>query len=108
MKNLSEQISHLRNLVKKNDFGEARIICEKLLRNNQIHVELNFLLGLIYNKLHLHKRSEEQLLNTLYLNPNYYDALVELSLIYEKNGQHQKASIFRERAFRISNKAEES
>jgi len=108
MKNLNEQILHLRNLVKKNDFGEARILCEKLVRNNQAHVELNFLLGLIYNKLHLNKRAEEQLLNTLYLDPNYYDALVELSLIYETNGHHQNASIFRERAFRISNNAEES
>lgn len=104
MKNLNEQILYLKNLIKKSDFGEARILCEKLIRNNQTHVELNFLLGLIYNKLHLQKRAEEQLLNTLYLDPNYYDALVELSLIYETSGQHEKASAFRERAFRISNK----
>jgi tetratricopeptide (TPR) repeat protein len=108
MKNLKEQISDLRKLLKKKKFSEARILCEKLLRNNQSHIELNFLLGFIYSKLHLNKRAEEQLLKVTYLDPNYYDAIVELSLVYEVNGDHAKASLFRERAFRISNKAEKT
>ncbi len=108
MKNLNEQILNLRELIKKNNFGEARILCEKLLKNNQSHVDLNFLLGFIYNKLHLYQRAEEQLLKTTYLDPNYYDAIVELSLVYEVKGEHKKASLFRERAFRISNKVEKA
>ena len=108
MKNLNEQISDIRKLLKKSDFAEARILCEKLLRKNQTNVELNFLLGFIYHKLHLRKRAEEQLLKTTYLDPNYYDAIVELSLFYEASGEHTKASLFRERAFRISNKTEKT
>lgn len=104
MQKLNEEITGLKKVIKKSDFSEARIICEKLLRDNQSHVELNFLLGFIYNKLHLSERAEELLLNTIFIDPNYYDALVELSLLYEKMGQHDKASSFRERAFRISNK----
>jgi len=105
MKRLSEEISDLKKVIKSGDFSEARINCEKLVRDNQAHVELNFLLGLIYNKLHLSSRAEELLQNTIFIDPNYYDALVELSLLYEKIGQHEKASSFREQAFRISNKA---
>lgn len=105
MQKLNEEISELKKVIKKCDFSEARILCEKLLRDNQSHAELNFLLGLIYNQLHLSERAEELLQNTIFIDPNYYDALVELSLLYEKMGQHQKASNFRERAFRISNKA---
>ena len=104
MKKLYEEISVLKEVIKNGDFAEARISCEKLLRDNQTNVELNFLLGFVYNKLHLDSRAEELLQNTIYVDPNYYDALVELSLLYEKMGQHDKASNFRERAFRLSNK----
>ena len=104
MNNLNENISNLKSVIKKGDFADARIICEKLMRDNQAHVELNFLLGSIYNKLNLHQRAQEQLENTLYLDPNCYNALVELSLFYEKIGEHKKASNYRERAFRISSK----
>ena len=105
MKKLSEEISDLKIIIKSGDFSDARIICEKLVRDNQSHAGLNFLLGFIYNKLHLTSRAEELLQNTIFIDPNYYDALVELSLLYEKIGEHEKASNFRERAFRISNKA---
>jgi tetratricopeptide (TPR) repeat protein len=104
MKKLYEEISVLKEVIKNGDFGEARISCEKLLRDNQTSAELNFLLGFVYNKLHLDSRAEELLQSTIYIDPNYYDALVELSLLYEKMGQHDKASNFRERAFRLSNK----
>lgn len=104
MKKLNDEISDLKKVIQKSDFSEARIISERLLRNNQSNAELNFLLGFIYNQLHLSERAEELLQNTLFIDPNYYDALVELSLLYEKIGQHEKASSFRERAFRISNK----
>ncbi len=107
MNKLNEEISGLKKVIKSGDISEARIICEILLRNNQAHVELNFLLGSIYNKLHLKSRAEELLQNTIYIDPNYYDALVELSLLYEKMGQHEKASSFRERAFRLSHKVTE-
>ena len=104
MKNLEEKISDLKTIIKSGNYSDARIKCERMLKSNQAHVELNFLLGCIYNHLELNSRAEELLQNTIFLDPKFYDALVELSLFYEKIGQNKKASIFRERAFRISNK----
>lgn len=104
MKNLEERIYDLKKIIKNENYSDARIKCENLLKKNQAHIELNFLLGFIYSRLNLNNRAEEILQNTIFLDPKYYDALVELSLFYEKIGQNKKASIFRERAFRISNK----
>ncbi|MEN8193536.1 MAG: hypothetical protein ABFS12_12015 [Bacteroidota bacterium] len=107
MINIDAKIKELKKLIRNNDYSDARILCERLVRDNQLHTELNFLLGLIYSKLNLKKRAQELLENTIYLDPNFYDALVELSLLYEKIGMHNKASNFRERAFRISHKITE-
>lgn len=103
MKNFDEKIEVLRKVLKQGDISEARIECENLIKNYPAHVELNFLLGFIFNQLGQKNRAEELLQNAIYIDPNYYNALMELSLFYEKNGQHEKASNFRERAFRISN-----
>nr|HPI20117.1 tetratricopeptide repeat protein [Candidatus Kapabacteria bacterium] len=63
-----------------------------------------FLVGLIYeaqNKLDL---SEQNYNKALYLNPNHYEAVVHLSLIYEKQGNIKQASLFKERAIKIHSK----
>ncbi len=104
MRELERKIQLLKILIKNRDYQGARIEGEKLIRSYPAHVELNYLMGSIYDKLNLLKRAEEFLNNTLNLDPNHYDALVELSLFHEKNGESKEASYYRERSFRIAHK----
>jgi len=101
---LQNDLESLKEILKSGDLAESRIICEKLISIHPAHAEINYLMGYIYDKLNLIKRAEEFLQKALILDPNHYDTLVELSLFHEKNGEHKKASIYRERSFRIANK----
>ena len=104
MDKLEEKLKLLRILLRNKDYSQARIECEKLIFIYSAHAELNYLMGTIYDRLNLVKRADEFLQNAISLDPNHYDALVELSLFNEKNGDKEKASIYRERAFRVANK----
>ncbi|MCF6271119.1 MAG: tetratricopeptide repeat protein [Melioribacteraceae bacterium] len=108
MEELKKEIDLLKEILKDGDLADARIICEKLVTNNPAHTEINYLMGYIFDKLNLIKRAEEFLQKALNLDSNHYDTLVELSLFHEKNGDHDKASLFRERSFRIANKITQS
>ncbi len=108
MDELNKEIGLLKEIIKEGDLADARIICEKLISINPAHTELNYLMGYIFDKLNLIKRAEEFLHKALNLDPNHYDTLVELSLFHEKNGEHDKASFYRERSFRLANKINQS
>lgn len=104
MTNIEDEIKSIKELIKVKNFADARIKGEKLVFVHSANAELNYLMGYLYDKLNLLKRAEEFLHNALNLDPNHYDALVELSLFHEKNGQKEDAAIYRERSFRIANK----
>ncbi|MBU1113577.1 MAG: hypothetical protein KKE09_00440 [Bacteroidetes bacterium] len=104
METIDNNIRVLKELIKNKDYAGARIIAEKLVRIHSAHAEINYLMGYIYDKLNLINRAEEFLHNALNLDPIHYDALVELSLFHEKNGDREKAAIYRERSFRVANK----
>ncbi len=104
MVNIEENITAIKELIKDKKYADARIKGEQVIFIHSANAELNFLMGYVYDKLNLVKRAEEYLHNSLNLNPNHYDALVELSLFHEKNGQSKEAAIYRERSFRIANK----
>jgi chemotaxis protein methyltransferase WspC len=104
MSDLESKIAFIKKSIKNGDLADARIASEKLVIIHSANAELNYLMGYIYDKLNLVKRAEEFLHKALNLDPNHYDALVELSLFHEKNGDSEKASIYRERSFRLANK----
>lgn len=104
MGDLDKQIALIKKTLKNGDLAEARIVCQKLVSIHPAHAELNYLMGFIFDKFHFLKRADEFLQKALNLDPNHYDSLVELSLFHEKIGNHDRASLYRERAFRLSNK----
>ncbi len=104
MTNIEKNIIIIKNLIKERNFVDARIKGEQLVFIHSANAELNYLMGYIYDKLNLIQRAEEFLHNALNLNPNHYDTLVELSLFHEKNGERDKATLYRERSFRIANR----
>ena len=108
MKNLEETISLIKSKIKDKDLADARILCEKIIYVHSANPEVNYLMGIIYDRLNLIERAEEFLHKALNLDPNHYDTLVELSLFHEKNGHRERARIYRERAFRIATRVPQS
>jgi tetratricopeptide (TPR) repeat protein len=102
MIDLTSEIDEIKKLVKENNLGEARIRCEKLVAQHPNNVEANFLMGMIYTSVKSFQRAEEHFEITLLLEPNYYDSLVQLSLLCERKGDRERAAIYRERSFRIA------
>jgi len=102
MIDINSEISAIKTLVKGNNIGEARLRCEKLVAQSPNNVEANFLMGMIYTSSKSFQRAEEHFEITLLLDPNYYDSLVQLSLLCERKGDRERAAIYRERSFRIA------
>ena len=104
MTKIESNLDFIKKSIKNGDLADARIMGEKLIIIHSANAELNYLLGYVYNKLNLVQRAEEYLNKAINLDSNHYDALVELSLFYEKSGDSEKASSYRERSFRLANK----
>lgn len=102
MTDLNREISEIKIFVKENNLGEARLKCENLVSRSPNNVEANFLMGMIYTAGKSYQRAEEHFEITLLLDPNYYDSLVQLSLLCERKGDRERAAIYRERSFRIA------
>lgn len=102
MADLTKDINEIKKLVKESNIGDARLKCEKLVSQHPNNVEANFLMGMIYTAVKSFQRAEEHFEITLLLEPNYYDSLVQLSLLCERKGDRERAAIYRERSFRIA------
>ncbi len=94
-------IEIIRNYANQSKFDEALNMCMDLINKNSINDEVYFLVGLIYEAQNKFDLSEQNYNKALYLNPNHYEAVVHLGLIYEKKGNTKQASLFKERAIKI-------
>lgn len=112
---LSEQIDSRGSLEGRKDlFNEAQRLadqgsllsalelCETFLRENPVHVQAHFLMGLILEALDNEERAEEFFNKAIYLDPKHYEALNHLSFVVEHRGDKKKAARLRMRAQRIS------
>lgn len=77
-------------------------LCETFLRENPVHVQAHFLMGLILEALDNEERAEEFFNKTIYLDPNHYESLNHLSFVVEHRGDKKRAVHLRRRAQRIS------
>ena len=77
-------------------------LCETFLRENPVHVQAHFLMGLILEALDNEERAEEFFNKTIYLDPNHYESLNHLSFVVEHRGDKKWAAHLRRRARRIS------
>lgn len=79
---------------------EAAERCETLLRKKSPPAGAHYLLGIIREAAGNTQDAEQLFRKTIYLEPNHYEALTHLSVIYDKKGDTQNARRFRERAAR--------
>lgn len=99
-----ESISKAKGLAGKGAFNEVLAICEKLLSEGAESAEIYYLLGQAEESTGNILMAEEYLEKAIYLNADFYDALVYLSLLYDRMGSPEKAASFRKRAKRVKSR----
>jgi len=94
-------ISAARRMADAGLYEEAQAACMKLLDKDPESAEVYFLLGQVAGSMDDYLRAEENLTKAIYLNADFHDALVYLSIIAERMGQSEKAANYRARALRV-------
>ena len=79
-------------------FVEAEAICQQSLRRGRPRAEVYCLLGLIHEAARRHDEAEACYLKALYLDPDHYESLIHLSLLYRQQGNDRKARMYLRRA----------
>ncbi len=79
-------------------FAEAEALCRHALSREQPHADLYCLMGLIHEAARRPTEAEECYLKALYLDPDHYESLVHVSLLYRQRGNDRKARMYLRRA----------
>lgn len=82
---------------------EAAQLCEAHLSLERTDTEAYLLLSKIYQELQQFSEAEQALQRAIYLNPKFYDALIELAVLKEQQGDFTTAKILRSRVQRLLN-----
>ncbi|MCX5818158.1 MAG: chemotaxis protein [Proteobacteria bacterium] len=97
-------LTRVRTLADRGKLKEALKLCEQFLKEHSDNKEAYYLMGLINLALDSFVRAEDFFQKALYLDPCYYEALLHMSLLYEKRDDQARASIIRERIKRFQEK----
>lgn len=93
-----------RQLADAGRLEDATAICESHLRKEGPSAQVYYLLGLLCDARGNPKASEYYR-KALYLEPNHYETLLQMSLLLEKSGDRVGARAFKRRAERVQQKA---
>lgn len=80
--------------------------CKDYLEHNFAEVEVYTLLGTLYQTKAEHNQAEQYFRKALYLNPNYYEALIQLALLKEHRGDLVGANILQQRIQKLQQNSE--
>ncbi len=79
-------------------FAEAEALCRQALSRERPHADLYCLMGLIHEAARRPNEAEACYLKALYLDPDHYESLVHVSLLYRQRGNDRKARMYLRRA----------
>jgi len=91
---LNVSIEDIKRLADSSDFKSAEKLCRSYLRSNSANAEVFSLLGLVQSAMGNTEAGEESFNKALYLDPDNYDALMNLGLLFENRGDKSKARLF--------------
>ena len=94
-------IAEAMKLADEGAFGKVVAICESLLAQGSESAEVYYLLGQAAGETGNGLMAEEYLRKAIYLNADFHDALMYLSILFDRMGNHEKATTFRKRAERV-------
>ncbi len=93
-------LDRVRQLGNRGALEEAAALCEQVLQKHSLNSEAYYLMGLLHDAADKHDLAEQCFLKSLYLDPDNYQVLVKLYLLYEHRGDSSRAKTYRERAAR--------
>lgn len=91
-------VAEIRRVADRGDLEAAEAACERLLANDVLNAEANFLMGVIQRARKNDAGEERYLKRCLYLNPNHREALLLLAAATERRGDVTTAKRLRSRA----------
>jgi len=91
-----------RQLADAGHLKEAATVCQAHLRNQGPSAQAYYLLGLVRDASG-DPQAIEYYRKALYLEPNHYETLLQMSLLLEKTGDAAGARLFKRRATRAAN-----
>ncbi len=91
----------IKSLADKGALDKALQLCKQFLKLHPRDKDAYYLMGLIKLASDAFTEAEDFFQKALYLDPQHYNALVHMGLLYEKKGDRAKASLIRERIKRI-------
>ncbi len=97
---MDAQIQEARRLADAGDTAGAARLCREYTRKFGPAAETYCLMGILSMAGQDLSGAEECFLKALYLDPNHYESLVHISLIYRQKGKETRAALYRERAER--------
>lgn len=98
----AESLAEIRALADRGDLEQAAARCESFLACHPLEPDALCLRGLIALARGRLVPAEESLLKAMYLDPEHYEAMVHLSLLYGQMGDPARAERFRQRAARCA------
>jgi chemotaxis protein methyltransferase WspC len=101
---VTDDVTRARNFADQGRLEESARICEQLLKKSHPPPEAYFLLGVINDANGNLETAIELLRKALYLDPDYLEALVMLSLLVERSGDKAGAQNLKKRAQRVVEK----
>ncbi|MGG6264830.1 CheR family methyltransferase [Leptolyngbya sp. AN03gr2] len=97
------KMEQAKQCLKQGKLIEAVRLCEAHLICDRTDTNAYFLLSKIYQELKQLPQAEQALQKAIYLNPKFYDALIELAVLKEQQGDFTTANILRARVQRLLN-----
>jgi len=95
-------LEEARRLADCGQLQRAAYLCEEYLRNHGPSPMAYFILGVVYDASGDWRLALKTLQKAVYLQPDLYEALLLLSLMWERAGEHARAESFRKRAMRVA------
>ena len=94
------KLERARALANMGRIDEAMTLCLDYVRDHSTCVEGNYLLGMLHEARTQFDRASECYKRTVYLDPHHADAMLNLALCHERQGEMQAAQQWRSRAER--------
>ena len=98
---VERDILKAKQLADAGSYGEVTVICERLISEGVESAEIYYLLGKAEGSTGDSLLAEEYLKKAIYLDADFHDALVYLSILYDRMSNPEKAASFRKRAQRV-------
>ncbi|MDQ1265088.1 MAG: chemotaxis protein methyltransferase WspC, partial [Bacteroidota bacterium] len=95
-------LENVKRFANNGNFEQVELLMDLYQKKIKTNPKTYYLKGLICEAKNNTEQAEEWYNKALYLDPNNYESIVQLSLIYEKRGEDARAEIMKDRIKRLS------